>query len=74
MSHPVQTVGATEELLDQLVICQARDVSGADGDLRLPSNSHGFVGGGEGFLSNWCHLLLTHVGEIFEPSVFPLYM
>lgn len=58
MSHPVQTVRATEELLDELVICQARDVSGADGDLSLPTDSYGFVSGGEGLFSHWWRLLL----------------
>lgn len=45
-THPVQTVGAAEELLDQLVVCQSRDVSGTDSDLSLPCDGDGFVSGG----------------------------
>lgn len=59
--HPLQTVRAAEEVFDQLVICQARDVSGADGDLSLPPNHDGLVGGGEGLLSDGCCLVLRRV-------------
>jgi len=48
----MQTVGATQEFLDQLIIRQTRDVRAADSDLRLPCNRHGFVSGGEGLLSH----------------------
>ena len=54
----MQTVRATEELPDQLLVREARDVSGAHSDLSLPSNRNGFVSGGEGLLSDWgCRLL-----------------
>lgn len=56
--HPVQTVRAAEELLDELVVRQAGDVGGSHGDLTLPSNGDGFVSGGEGFLPRWRSLLL----------------
>lgn len=62
--HPMQTVRATEELLDQLVVGQPRDVSGAHGDLARPSNRYGFVSGAEGLLSHRLHLLLQRVARI----------
>lgn len=68
--HPVETIWATEELFDQLVICQTGDVSGAHGDLDLPSDGHGFVSGGEGFLSNWGCVLLMNVTDMWETCRF----
>lgn len=56
--HPVQTVRATEELLDQLVVRQTGDVSGAHSDLRLAPYCHGLMSGSEGLLSHWRDLLL----------------
>lgn len=63
MPYPVQTVGAAEELLDQLVVSQAGDVGGAHGDLRLTSNCYGFVSGGERLLSHRCSLLLQKMSK-----------
>lgn len=64
----METVRATEELLDQLIIRQAGDVGGADGDLRLPSDSHGLVGGAEGLFPQRRRLVLQQVKDVREPG------
>lgn len=56
--HPVQTVRAAEELLDELLVRQAGDVGGADGYLALAADGDGLVGGGEGLLLRCRGLLL----------------
>lgn len=64
LTHPVQTVRAAEELLDELVVRQAGDVRGADGHLALAPDGDGLVGGGVGLLPRWRSLLLRH----FKPE------
>lgn len=56
--HPMQTVGATQELFDELFVSQAGDVSGAYCDLGLTANSQGLVCGRVGLLSHRRRVLL----------------
>lgn len=56
--HPMQTVRATQKLLDQLFVGQTRDVGGANGDLGLPTYCQGLMRRSIRLFLHWrCFLL-----------------
>lgn len=57
-TNPMETVGATQELFDQLLVRQAGDMGGSHCNMSLPAHHQGLMGRGEGLLSHGGRTLL----------------